>query len=124
MKGAQAGYRCGISSLACRLMTPQSQGWVQALRSGVVCIISDQAKAAWRHEVEWMHVPSRSPVASASSLISVFNTASRASNHSATMLPDEIIAQLTSEFQCREQQIQQLAALYTVRDLGLYATTH
>ncbi|KAH3943209.1 hypothetical protein HBI56_129020 [Parastagonospora nodorum] len=29
------------------------------------------------------------------------------------MLPDEIIAQLNTEFQCREQQIQQLAALYT-----------
>ncbi|KAJ4989070.1 origin recognition complex subunit orc5 [Stagonosporopsis vannaccii] len=29
------------------------------------------------------------------------------------MLPDEIIAQLTSEFACREQQIQHLAALYT-----------
>src|SRR5690242_8449933 len=31
-----------------------------------------------------------------------------------TMLPDEIIAQLTGEFACREQQIQHLAALYTV----------
>ncbi|EAT86614.2 hypothetical protein SNOG_05550 [Parastagonospora nodorum SN15] len=30
------------------------------------------------------------------------------------MLPDEIIAQLNTEFQCREQQIQQLAALYTM----------
>ena len=30
------------------------------------------------------------------------------------MLPDEIIAQLTGEFACREQQIQHLAALYTV----------
>lgn len=30
------------------------------------------------------------------------------------MLPDEVIAQLNSEFQCREQQIQHLAALYTV----------
>lgn len=30
------------------------------------------------------------------------------------MLPDEIIAQLTSEFACRDQQIQHLAALYTV----------
>ncbi|KAF1923733.1 uncharacterized protein M421DRAFT_425437 [Didymella exigua CBS 183.55] len=29
------------------------------------------------------------------------------------MLPDEIIAQLTGEFVCREQQIQHLAALYT-----------
>ncbi|KAF3036666.1 hypothetical protein E8E12_002887 [Didymella heteroderae] len=29
------------------------------------------------------------------------------------MLPDEIIAQLTGEFACREQQIQHLAALYT-----------
>ncbi|KAF1364077.1 hypothetical protein EJ07DRAFT_101204 [Lizonia empirigonia] len=29
------------------------------------------------------------------------------------MLPDEIIAQLTSEFACREQQIQHLAALYS-----------
>ncbi|KAF2024011.1 hypothetical protein EK21DRAFT_118208 [Setomelanomma holmii] len=30
-----------------------------------------------------------------------------------TMLPDEIIAQLNCESQCREQQIQRLAALYT-----------
>ncbi|KAJ4289578.1 hypothetical protein N0V90_010907 [Kalmusia sp. IMI 367209] len=30
----------------------------------------------------------------------------------ATMLPDEILAQLNSEFSCRESQIQQLAALY------------
>jgi len=31
------------------------------------------------------------------------------------MLPDEIIAQLTAEFQCRDQQISHLAALYSVR---------
>jgi len=31
------------------------------------------------------------------------------------MLPDEIIAQLTAEFQCRDQQIHHLAALYSVR---------
>ncbi|KAI8943363.1 hypothetical protein NX059_001378 [Plenodomus lindquistii] len=31
------------------------------------------------------------------------------------MLPDELIAQLNAEFQCREQQIQHLAALYTAR---------
>jgi len=31
------------------------------------------------------------------------------------MLPDEIIAQLTTEFQCRDQQIHHLAALYSVR---------
>ncbi|KAH4481504.1 hypothetical protein HBH89_248560, partial [Parastagonospora nodorum] len=37
----------------------------------------------------------------------------RSQPHSANMLPDEIIAQLNTEFQCREQQIQQLAALYT-----------
>jgi hypothetical protein len=30
------------------------------------------------------------------------------------MLPDEIIAQLNSEFQCREYQVQQLTALYAV----------
>jgi hypothetical protein len=30
------------------------------------------------------------------------------------MLPDEIIAQLTAEFQCRDQQIHHLAALYSV----------
>ncbi|KAJ4378704.1 hypothetical protein N0V86_005575 [Didymella sp. IMI 355093] len=33
------------------------------------------------------------------------------------MLPDEIIAQLSGEFACREQQIQHLAALYTVCQL-------
>ena len=33
------------------------------------------------------------------------------------MLPDEIIAQLTAEFQCRDQQIHHLAALYSVRTL-------
>jgi hypothetical protein len=32
----------------------------------------------------------------------------------ATMLPDEIIAQLNTEFQCREYQVQQLTALYAV----------
>jgi origin recognition complex subunit 5 len=32
------------------------------------------------------------------------------------MLPDEIIAQLNAEFQCRDQQIQHLAVIYTVRD--------
>jgi hypothetical protein len=31
-----------------------------------------------------------------------------------TMLPNEIIAQLSGEFQCRDQQIQHLAALYSV----------
>ncbi len=31
-----------------------------------------------------------------------------------TMLPDEIVAQLNSEYQCRENQIQHLAVLYTV----------
>jgi origin recognition complex subunit 5 len=31
-----------------------------------------------------------------------------------TMLPDEIIAQLAAEFQCRDQQIHHLAALYSV----------
>jgi hypothetical protein len=30
------------------------------------------------------------------------------------MLPNEIIAQLNTEFQCRENQIRQLAALYAV----------
>lgn len=35
--------------------------------------------------------------------------------HIAIMLPDEIIAQLDAEFQCRHQQIQHLAALYSVR---------
>lgn len=33
----------------------------------------------------------------------------------AAMLPDEIIAQLNTEYQCREHQIRQLAALYAVR---------
>jgi hypothetical protein len=33
----------------------------------------------------------------------------------ATMLPDEIIVQLNAEFQCRDEQIQHLAALYSVR---------
>jgi len=36
-------------------------------------------------------------------------------NNTAKMLPDEIIAQLTAEFQCRDQQIHYLAALYSVR---------
>jgi hypothetical protein len=36
-------------------------------------------------------------------------------NNIATMLPDEIIAQLTAEFTCRDQQIRHLAALYSVR---------
>jgi hypothetical protein len=41
----------------------------------------------------------------------------------ATMLPDEIVAQLNSEFQCREQQIAHLAALYTVCQTTLHATS-
>jgi hypothetical protein len=54
-----------------------------------------------------------SPNASASSLS--HHHASRHHNHgSEEMLPDEIIAQLNSEFQCRDLQIQHLAALYAV----------
>jgi hypothetical protein len=30
------------------------------------------------------------------------------------MLPDELLAQLNEKFQCREQQLHHLAALYTV----------
>jgi hypothetical protein len=37
------------------------------------------------------------------------------SQSTVAMLPEEIIVQLNAEFQCREQQIQHLAALYTVR---------
>jgi hypothetical protein len=40
------------------------------------------------------------------------------------MLPDEIIAQLNAEFQCREQQIRHLAALYTVRTLPPQTSAH
>ena len=56
------------------------------------------------------------PTPSAS--MSMFNpqpSSSTANNtQTTTMLPDEIITQLTSEFSCREQQIQHLAALYSV----------
>lgn len=38
-----------------------------------------------------------------------------AEDTAATMLPDEILEQLNSEFPCRELQIRHLAALYSVR---------
>jgi len=43
------------------------------------------------------------------------NVANLTTAHKATMLPDEIIAQLNAEFQCREQQLQHLVAIYSVR---------
>lgn len=44
-----------------------------------------------------------------------FSMSSLTPPQQSTMLPDEIIAQLSVENQCREQQIQHLAAIYTVR---------
>jgi len=40
------------------------------------------------------------------------------------MLPEEIIAQLNAEFQCRDQLIQHLAALYSVRKCGIPSQHH
>lgn len=42
------------------------------------------------------------------------STAQPARSVNAMMLPDEIITQLNAKFQCREQQIQYLAAIYCV----------
>jgi hypothetical protein len=50
------------------------------------------------------------------------STIHRDTTKTATMLPDEIIAQLNSEFQCREYQVQQLTALYAVRQAPAFVT--
>jgi hypothetical protein len=54
----------------------------------------------------------RANLAIVSDFISRFRT--QATSTIATMLPDELLDQLTQNFPCREAQVQQLAALYSV----------